>query len=80
MAGRADSAPCAHAPAPASYKAASLARPDKVLASCDVTTRSRGFPGEQTRQPVKDTTWTLGPAGLQPRCGVTFTLGAASRA
>ena len=61
MAVRANSTPCAHAPAPG-YKAASRAGPDKVLASCYVTSRARGCPDERTRQPAKDATWTVGPA------------------
>lgn len=52
---------------PAGYKAALPAWPDKVLASCDVTSGPRGCTGERTRQRVKDGTWALGPAELQPR-------------
>lgn len=55
MAVRANSTPCAHAPAPG-YKAASRAGPDKVLASCYVTSRARGCPDERTRQLAKDAT------------------------
>lgn len=79
-AGKADSVPCAHAPASAGYKAAPRPRLDKVLASCDVSILARGCPSEQTRQPEEDATGTLSPAELQPCRRVTHTLGAASRA
>lgn len=79
-AGKADSAPCAHAPASAGYKAAPRARPDKVQASCDVTVLARGCPSERTRQPEEDATGTLSPAELQLCRRVTHTLGAASPA
>lgn len=54
-------------PRPPGYKAAEPAGPDKVLASCDVTSGPRGCPKKRTRQPAKDAAWALGPAERQPR-------------
>lgn len=48
-AGQADSTPCAHAPAPAGYKAAAPAPPDKV-ASSDVTGPPCGCRSQRTRR------------------------------
>lgn len=64
-AGKADSTPCAHAPAPAGYKAAAPAPPDKV-ASCDVTGRSCRCRSQRARRRARDTDGTLGSEELRP--------------
>lgn len=64
-AGKADSTPCAHAPAPAGYKAAAPAPPDKV-ASCDVTGRSCRCSSQGARRRARDTNGTPGSEELRP--------------
>jgi hypothetical protein len=76
-AGKADSTPCAHAPAPAGYKAAAPAPPDKV-ASCDVTGRSCRCSSQGARRRAGDTSGTPpAPRNCGPRRRVTHTPGAA---
>lgn len=62
---KADSTPCAHAPAPAGYKAAAPAPPDKV-ASCDVTGRSCRCCSQRARWRARDTSRTPGSEKLRP--------------
>lgn len=61
-AGKAGSTPCAHAPAPAGYKAAAPAPPDKV-ANCDVTGRSCGCCRRRARRRARDTSGIPGLRG-----------------
>jgi hypothetical protein len=77
-AGKGDSAPCAHAPAPAGYKAAAPAPPDKV-ASCDVTGELSAWVLESAK-PAAGEGHEPGPEELSTRRRVTRGLGAASRA
>lgn len=71
-AGKADSTPCAHAPAPAGYKAAAPAPPDKV-ASCDVTGRPRGCCSQRTRRRQGTRAGPRAPRNCGPRRRVTHT-------
>lgn len=75
-AGKADSTPCAHAPAPAGYKAAAPAPPDKV-ASCDVTGRPCGCCSQRARRRRGTRAGPRVPRNCGPRRRVTHTPGAA---